>query len=105
MSYHIVQVSSAISWQDYDFVLIAVGIPDGKIFIINPNGEVQNGTSSAMYKKSYKMILEMKDVMFPPLSSESQRALGPTTVPEDYNASNYWGDSYSAYDLNEEDLL
>ena len=47
--------------------VLAVGIPDGKIFIVNSNGEVQNGTSSSAYKKSYQMILDLKDVMFPPL--------------------------------------
>jgi len=59
--------TDAISYRD-------VGIPLGKIFIINPDSEVHH-YESKQYKKTYQMIAEMCDVIFPPMTqlSPSQR--------------------------------
>jgi len=43
-----------------------VGVPLSKVFIINPDGEIHH-YESQMYQKTYKMLAEMADQMFPPL--------------------------------------
>ena len=49
--------TDAISYQD-------VGIPASKVFIINPEGELYN-YGTPMYKKSYSLLAERVDEMFP----------------------------------------
>lgn len=56
-----------------------VGIPKGKIFIINPKGEV--AISHRIDAKSYTSLHTLVDDMFPPTSMVEQ---------EDYNSWNYW---------------
>lgn len=56
-----------------------MGIPKGKIFIINPKGEV--AISHRIDVKSYTSLHTLVNDMFPPTSLVEQ---------EDYNAWNYW---------------
>ncbi|MCL7043942.1 hypothetical protein MKW94_019313 [Papaver nudicaule] len=56
-----------------------IGIPEGKIFIINPKGEV--AISHRINVKSYTSLHTLVDDMFPPTSLVEQ---------EDYNSWNYW---------------
>ncbi|KAL5059906.1 hypothetical protein RYX36_031510 [Vicia faba] len=56
-----------------------IGIPKGKIFIINPKGEV--ATSHRVYSKSYTSLHTLVNDMFPPTSVLEQ---------EDFNCWNYW---------------
>ncbi|CAJ2656654.1 unnamed protein product [Trifolium pratense] len=56
-----------------------IGIPKGKIFIINPKGEV--AISQRIGAKSYTSLHTLVNDMFPPTSLVEQ---------EDYNAWNYW---------------
>ncbi|KAJ7972491.1 Phosphatidate phosphatase PAH1 [Quillaja saponaria] len=56
-----------------------IGIPKGKIFIINPKGEVAN--SHRIDVKSYTSLHTLVNDMFPPTSLVEQ---------EDYNSWNYW---------------
>ncbi|XP_048127104.1 phosphatidate phosphatase PAH1 [Rhodamnia argentea] len=56
-----------------------IGIPKGKIFIINPKGEV--AISHRIDVKSYTSLHTLVNDMFPPTSLVEQ---------EDYNAWNYW---------------
>ncbi|XP_038903657.1 phosphatidate phosphatase PAH1-like [Benincasa hispida] len=56
-----------------------VGIPKGKIFIINPKGEV--AISHRIDVKSYTSLHTLVNDMFPPTSLVEQ---------EDYNAWNFW---------------
>ncbi|XP_058761978.1 phosphatidate phosphatase PAH1-like [Vicia villosa] len=56
-----------------------IGIPKGKIFIINPKGEV--AISQRIGAKSYTSLHTLVNDMFPPTSMVEQ---------EDYNAWNYW---------------
>ncbi|KAL0540020.1 hypothetical protein IC582_024246 [Cucumis melo] len=58
---------------------LKMGIPKGKIFIINPKGEVMNTHSNN--PKSYKSLLTLVNDFFPPASSVEQ---------EDFNEWNYW---------------
>uniref|UniRef100_A0A0A0L0S5 phosphatidate phosphatase n=3 Tax=Cucumis sativus TaxID=3659 RepID=A0A0A0L0S5_CUCSA len=58
---------------------LKMGIPKGKIFIINPKGEVMNSHSNN--PKSYKSLLALVNEIFPPASSVEQ---------EDFNEWNYW---------------
>lgn len=58
---------------------LKMGIPKGKIFIINPKGEVMN--SHRYNAKSYKSLLAFVNEIFPPASSIEQ---------EDFNEWNYW---------------
>ncbi|KAJ7977054.1 Phosphatidate phosphatase PAH1 [Quillaja saponaria] len=56
-----------------------IGIPKGKIFIINPKGEV--AISHQIDVKSYTSLHTLVNDMFPPTSLVEQ---------EDYNSWNYW---------------
>lgn len=56
-----------------------IGIPKGKIFIINPKGEV--AISHRIDVRSYTSLHTLVNDMFPPTSLVEQ---------EDYNAWNYW---------------
>lgn len=58
---------------------LKVGIPKGKIFIINPKGEVM--VNHHVDAKSYTSIHALVDDMFPPVYSSEQ---------EDFNTWNYW---------------
>ncbi|XP_057832207.2 phosphatidate phosphatase PAH1 isoform X2 [Cryptomeria japonica] len=58
---------------------LKVGIPKGKIFIINPKGEVVVNHSVAV--KSYTSLHKLADDMFPPMSTCEQEA---------FNSWNYW---------------
>lgn len=58
---------------------LKVGIPKGKIFIINPKGEVV--VNHRVDCKSYTSLHGLVDDMFPPISSHEQ---------EDFNSWNYW---------------
>nr|AEA07503.1 putative lipin 1 isoform A [Brassica napus] len=57
-----------------------LGIPKGKIFIINPKGEVATGHRIDV-KKSYTSLHTLVNDMFPPTSLVEQ---------EDYNPWNFW---------------
>ncbi|CAI9098138.1 OLC1v1034728C1 [Oldenlandia corymbosa var. corymbosa] len=56
-----------------------IGIPKGKIFIINPKGEV--AINNRIDVKSYTSLHTLVHDMFPPTSMAEQ---------EDYNSWNYW---------------
>lgn len=58
-----------------------IGIPKGKIFIINPKGEVAISHRIDMKGKSYTSLHTLVNDMFPPTSMVEQ---------EDYNQWNYW---------------
>ncbi|XP_024380614.1 phosphatidate phosphatase PAH1 isoform X1 [Physcomitrium patens] len=58
---------------------LKVGIPKGKIFIINPKGEV--AVNNRVDVKSYTSLHKLVDDMFPPQSCTEQ---------EDFNSWNYW---------------
>ncbi|XP_062002350.1 phosphatidate phosphatase PAH1 [Rosa rugosa] len=58
-----------------------IGIPKGKIFIINPKGEVANSHHRAGDVKSYTSLHTLVNDMFPPTSLVEQ---------EDFNSWNYW---------------
>lgn len=59
---------------------LKVGIPKGKIFIINPKGEVVVN-HRVEDVKSYTSLHKLVDDMFPAMSSHEQ---------EDFNSWNYW---------------
>ncbi|KAI0507576.1 hypothetical protein KFK09_013702 [Dendrobium nobile] len=58
---------------------LKVGIPRGKIFIINPKGEV--AVNRRVDTKSYTSLHALVNGMFPPMSSREQ---------EDFNSWNFW---------------
>uniref|UniRef100_A0A6N2LDY4 phosphatidate phosphatase n=1 Tax=Salix viminalis TaxID=40686 RepID=A0A6N2LDY4_SALVM len=62
-----------------EFSYRKIGIPKGKIFIINPKGEV--AISHRIDVKSYTSLHTLVNDMFPPTSSAEQ---------EDYNSWNFW---------------
>ncbi|XP_055809270.1 phosphatidate phosphatase PAH1-like isoform X2 [Solanum dulcamara] len=62
-----------------EFSYRKIGIPKGKIFIINPKGEVS--INNQIDVKSYTSLHSLVDDMFPPTSMAEQ---------EDYNIWNYW---------------
>ncbi|KAJ8762346.1 hypothetical protein K2173_007504 [Erythroxylum novogranatense] len=59
---------------------LKVGIPRGKIFIINPKGEV--AVHRRVDKKSYTSLHALVHDMFPPATSSEQQ--------EDFNSWNFW---------------
>ncbi|KAL1821913.1 hypothetical protein ACET3Z_016782 [Daucus carota] len=61
-----------------EFSYLKVGIPKGKIFIINPKGEV---VVNRCDKKSYTSLHAIVNGMFPPTPSSEQ---------EDFNSWNFW---------------
>ncbi|KAK6256619.1 hypothetical protein QUC31_000078 [Theobroma cacao] len=58
---------------------LKVGIPIGKIFIINPKGDV--AVNRRVDTKSYSSLHALVHGMFPPMASSEQ---------EDFNSWNYW---------------
>ncbi|XP_058097114.1 phosphatidate phosphatase PAH2 isoform X4 [Magnolia sinica] len=62
-----------------EFSYRKVGMPKGKIFIINPKGEV--AVNRRVDTKSYSSLHSLVNGMFPAMSSAEQ---------EDYNSWNYW---------------
>ncbi|CAN4109646.1 unnamed protein product [Withania somnifera] len=62
-----------------EFSYRKIGIPKGKIFIINPKGEVS--INNQIDVKSYTSLHSLVDDMFPPTSMAEQ---------EDFNLWNYW---------------
>ncbi|KAK8685366.1 hypothetical protein V6N13_041369 [Hibiscus sabdariffa] len=62
-----------------EFSYRKIGIPKGKIFIINPKGEVAN--SQCINTRSYTSLHTLVDDMFPPPSLVEQ---------EDFNSWNFW---------------
>ncbi|XP_027149353.1 phosphatidate phosphatase PAH1-like [Coffea eugenioides] len=67
---------------------LKVGIPKGKIFIINPKGEIV--VNRRVDTKSYTSLHALVHDMFPPMSSSEQ---------EDYNSWNYWKLPPPAFDI------
>ncbi|XP_022962065.1 phosphatidate phosphatase PAH2-like isoform X1 [Cucurbita moschata] len=62
-----------------EFSYLKVGIPIGKIFIINPKGEIV--VNRRFDTKSYTSLHTLVNDMFPPITSSEQ---------EDFNSWNYW---------------
>lgn len=62
-----------------EFSYLKVGIPRGKIFIINPKGEI--AVNRRVDTKSYLSLHSLVHGMFPSMSSREQ---------EDFNSWNYW---------------
>ncbi|XP_051124439.1 phosphatidate phosphatase PAH2-like isoform X2 [Andrographis paniculata] len=62
-----------------EFSYLKVGIPRGKIFTINPKGEIV--VNRHVHTKSYLSLHSLVHGMFPTMSSSEQ---------EDYNSWNYW---------------
>ncbi|KAM1669515.1 hypothetical protein ACFX2K_043612 [Malus domestica] len=62
-----------------EFSYLKVGIPKGKIFIINPKGEVV--VNRRVDTKSYTSLHALVNGMFPPTNSSEQ---------EDFNTWNFW---------------
>ncbi|KAJ7958146.1 phosphatidate phosphatase PAH2 [Quillaja saponaria] len=58
---------------------LKVGIPKGKVFIINPKGEV--AVNHRVDRKSYTSFHALVNGMFPPMNTSEQ---------EDFNSWNYW---------------
>ncbi|KAF3446673.1 hypothetical protein FNV43_RR11853 [Rhamnella rubrinervis] len=60
---------------------LKVGIPKGKIFIINPKGEV--AVNRRIDTKSYRSLHALVNGMFPPAALSEQ-------IQEDFNSWNFW---------------
>ncbi|XP_076925470.1 phosphatidate phosphatase PAH2-like isoform X1 [Bidens hawaiensis] len=63
-----------------EFSYLKVGIPKGKIFIINPKGEVV--INRCIDSRSYASIHALVNGIFPPISLHEEQ--------EDYNSWNFW---------------
>ncbi|CAF3398659.1 unnamed protein product [Rotaria socialis] len=60
----------------------AVGIPETRIFTINPSSEIARGAISEAYPTSYKSLHDIVDEIFPPMDSFSGS--------ESYSSFTYW---------------
>jgi len=58
-----------------------VGVPNGKIFTINPTGDIRL-LDKISYRKTYRVLNDMVHEMFPPLEK--------IHVHEDWNDWNFW---------------
>ncbi|QOY42677.1 HAD-like/Lipin domain containing protein [Cryptosporidium parvum] len=78
-----------------------VGIPEGKIFIIDPKGVIHHINKT--YAKTYETLSEIVEYMFPPLSESTKNNLNKDTcnfienddnqldiLDDQYNSFNYW---------------
>lgn len=70
---------------------LKVGIPIGKIFIINPKGEIV--VNRSLDTKSYTSLHALVNGMFPPTNSTN------SSEQEDFNTWNYWKLSLPAIDI------
>jgi phosphatidate phosphatase LPIN len=62
----------------------AVGIKSGKMFIVDPEGNLKHHEQSQMAKKTYASLAQMCDMVFPPVNGNS------VDLSEDFNDFNYW---------------
>merc|ERR1712146_875084 len=67
----------------------AAGISGGKIFTINPQGQISIEKATS-YRKTYSTMRELVDTMFPSLTSRSVDSL------EEFNDRNYWKPTFDA---------
>ncbi|GFY86870.1 phosphatidic acid phosphohydrolase 2 [Actinidia rufa] len=67
-----------------EFSYLKVGIPKGKIFIINPKGEV--AVNHRVDTKSYTSLHTLVHDMFPPMSSSEEQALVEVNLSTSTNA-------------------
>ncbi|TRY52515.1 HAD-like/Lipin domain containing protein [Cryptosporidium tyzzeri] len=78
-----------------------VGIPEGKIFIIDPKGVIHHINKT--YAKTYETLSEIVEYMFPPLSESTKNNLNKDAcnfvenddnqldiLDDQYNSFNYW---------------
>mmetsp|Transcript_42141 Transcript_42141/g.103922 ORF Transcript_42141/g.103922 Transcript_42141/m.103922 type:complete len:566 (+) Transcript_42141:1184-2881(+) len=63
----------------------AVGVPESRILIINPQGIITHGNKT--YQKSYPMLLELASHMFPSITNQHSHA---SQEAETFNSFNYW---------------
>jgi len=61
-----------------------VGIPESRIFTINPQGEVKHEVSSA-FQSSYSKLCDYVDLIFPSFKA-------PLEIKAEYDSFNYWRD-------------
>jgi len=61
---------------------LAVGVPEGKVFTINPLGEISM-SNQCSYKKTYAKMNDLVHEMFPPLHKDK-------TFHEEWNDWNHW---------------
>jgi len=59
------------------------GTPLGKVFMINPTGEISIPVECTTYKKTYTQLSDLVSHMFPPVHET-------LNADEEYSASNYW---------------
>jgi len=104
----------------------SVGVPEGKIFVINPSGEIQ--IQNVGVRKSYHSLVEVVDAMFPSVGSWKNHSKGgmeeegqgkpkggkkgkkakgqdEVVVPEDFNAKNFWVNPNPYNGMDIDDLL
>eukprot|EP00300_Choanocystis_sp_HF-7_P009188 c16306_g1_i1.p1 GENE.c16306_g1_i1~~c16306_g1_i1.p1 ORF type:complete len:833 (+),score=181.09 c16306_g1_i1:22-2499(+) len=67
------------------------GVPEGRIFIVNPQGKIQHFSS---YRSSYPMLRTLANDMFPPLRHDEE---------ETFNDWNYWKPQFANVSSDESD--
>jgi len=70
-----------------------VGIPESRIFTINPQGEVKHEVSGA-FQSSYSKLCDYVDLIFPPIK-------GSLETKSEYDCFNYWRDPTPASVMDE----
>jgi phosphatidate phosphatase PAH1 len=85
-----------------------VGVGDGKIFIINPEGEIRQMNTT--YRKTYGGMNKLIQEMFPLCRSLSIDTPGtgsrnglPISTPDAYNDVNYWRTPLGTLTLSDEE--
>jgi len=95
--------------RDTDFISYStVGVPDGKIFTINNQGDIQ--VRNVNNSNTYGSMVEVVDSIFPSVQSwtidaDASVRDGPVVVrvPEQYNTTNFWQapNPYANVDIDE----
>jgi len=68
-----------------------VNIPAGKIFIVDPSGNLSHYEQLRFYNKTYKSLAEIVDMVFTPCGNNRQLVEEHTEqTREEYNDFNYW---------------
>ncbi|KJE89847.1 nuclear elongation and deformation protein 1 [Capsaspora owczarzaki ATCC 30864] len=80
----------------------AVGVPEGRIFTINPAGELRLDLMSS-FLSSYTKLSDLVDHMFPPINGKA--AYAKVDVVDRFNNFNYWRPPLPVLDIANDPML
>jgi phosphatidate phosphatase LPIN len=96
----------------------ALSVPEARIFIINPKGEVQQEHRTTAYRTTYRALSDMADAAFPPLrapatpclaavqgSAGSSISLGKGEEADtEFNSFNFWSRAKPVVNIEQDNI-